>query len=586
MDPVEMTALEKFVRPILGKLRPLLEQSYGYWYGDDCGDKCLRIAYIPRGIESGDRKAIIWFFRNNVDGYYVWPTSLRLLVTCGTNDPNQFVLDSVYYEGISHRTAEEVLDIYITTRQQEIRKYPFPPGGATHGSPEARDKKEPQGSPKRPPMQVEPDGRRFQVDGQHVKYMDWEFNFRLRTVNGLQLMDVRFRGERIAYEVSMSDVAVLYSGDAPEGILIQYVDAGFSLGALHFPVVKGYDCPDNAVYFNNTFFDSVSGDAKTHEDALCLFEHNTALPVRRHHSMNFFPLQPDLEDPYYYRFSMAGTVLVLRGIATVWNYDYVFDYVFHPNGVIETKVSSTGYIQAFTTRDDSKYGFYIDRDFGITGNLHHHLFNFKIDFDIGGQRNLFETWDLKLDETQRNELIRGRNVAMKQRYMERNLRRTEREALIDYNFNEPKYYVMYNERTNNSNGYPRGYRIYSPNFSKKLFPDGWYFENGVSWARHQLVVTRYKDDEDTSATLWTQGDPYRPVRKFSNFYEDNQAIVNEDLVVWACIGLHHIPVAEDVPVTTTPGKQLSVILAPLNFFDEDPSMTSRDAVVHRYRDEN
>lgn len=42
--------------------------------------------------------------------------------------------------------------------------------------------------------------------------------------------------------------------------------------------------------------------------------------------------------------------------------------------------------------------------------------------------------------------------------------------------------------------------------------------------------------------------------------------------------MHHIPHAEDVPNTATPGKELTFALIPFNFFGEDPSMASRDAV--------
>ena len=60
----------------------------------------------------------------------------------------------------------------------------------------------------------------------------------------------------------------------------------------------------------------------------------------------------------------AGAVdyyLVMRTILTVWNYDYVFDYRFHVDGVIEVKVGLTGYIQseAYTSAQGDKYGFQV-----------------------------------------------------------------------------------------------------------------------------------------------------------------------------------------------------------------------------------
>ena len=53
---------------------------------------------------------------------------------------------------------------------------------------------------------------------------------------------------------------------------------------------------------------------------------------------------------------MPGNVLVLRTISTTFNYDYINDYLFYPNGVIQAHVSASGYVQAiFWTSHESPY---------------------------------------------------------------------------------------------------------------------------------------------------------------------------------------------------------------------------------------
>ena len=52
----------------------------------------------------------------------------------------------------------------------------------------------------------------------------------------------------------------------------------------------------------------------------------------------------------------------------------------------------------------------------------------------------------------------------------------------------------------------------------------------------------------------------------------------QDLVAWISMGSQHIPHTEDLPVTHTPGMDLSVFLLPYNYFPEDPSMASRDSI--------
>lgn len=44
------------------------------------------------------------------------------------------------------------------------------------------------------------------------------------------------------------------------------------------------------------------------------------------------------------------------------------------------------------------------------------------------------------------------------------------------------------------------------------------------------------------------------------------------------MGVQHIPHTEDLPITTTPGMEVSFYLLPYNYFDEDPAISSLNAV--------
>lgn len=52
----------------------------------------------------------------------------------------------------------------------------------------------------------------------------------------------------------------------------------------------------------------------------------------------------------------------------------------------------------------------------------------------------------------------------------------------------------------------------------------------------------------------------------------------QDLVAWVTTGFLHIPHAEDIPNTVTVGNGGGVLLRPHNYFNEDPSIHSADAV--------
>ncbi len=49
-------------------------------------------------------------------------------------------------------------------------------------------------------------------------------------------------------------------------------------------------------------------------------------------------------------------------------------------------------------------------------------------------------------------------------------------------------------------------------------------------------------------------------------------------MAWVTLGTFHIPHSEDVPIVTSPGVQLHFFLLPFNYFDQDPSLASRDNI--------
>ena len=83
-----------------------------------------------------------------------------------------------------------------------------------------------------------------------------------------------------------------------------------------------------------SFMGETVSDPVQLDRAWCMFENNNGHPLRRHLSYS------QGEGAFYS--GMLDSVLVLRSILTIVNYDYVLDYIFHQNGVIETRVMSTG----------------------------------------------------------------------------------------------------------------------------------------------------------------------------------------------------------------------------------------------------
>ncbi|WP_416359298.1 hypothetical protein, partial [Enterobacter hormaechei] len=53
---------------------------------------------------------------------------------------------------------------------------------------------------------------------------------------------------------------------------------------------------------------------------------------------------------------------------------------------------------------------------------------------------------------------------------------------------------------------------------------------------------------------------------------NNESLAQTDLVVWANLGTHHIPRAEDAPNTLTNVATSYLLLSPWNFNDHDVAM--------------
>lgn len=112
----------------------------------------------------------------------------------------------------------------------------------------------------------------------------------------------------------------------------------------------------------------------TFPNAICLFEYDQGYPIRRHYH------------------TTAGTTSVakniaftVRSISTVGNYDFLFEYNFFLDGGIEVSARASGYISAAYYAGNEDYGFKI-HDF-LSGSLHDHMFTFKADLDIAGEKN-------------------------------------------------------------------------------------------------------------------------------------------------------------------------------------------------------
>lgn len=522
------------------------------------GHNLVTLITAPPGLQSGDRATWFGLYYNiSGSGIFLHPVGLELLVDHKALDPARWKVRKVFFQGRYYENLAQLEDQFESGRVNVV----LIPHNGTGGAWSL----ESQGNPGPvPPLQYLPQGPRFSVQGSQVASSLWTFSFSLGAFSGPRLFDIRFRGERLAYEISLQEVLTVYGGNTPAAMLTRYLDGSFGMGKYSSPLTRGVDCPYLATYVDWHFL-LESQTPRTIRDAFCVFEQNQGLPLRRHHS-DFYS---------HYFGGLVDTVLVIRCVSTLLNYDYVWDMIFHPNGAIEVKLHATGYISsAFLYGAAGRYGNQVGEH--TLGTVHTHSAHFKVDLDVGGLENWVWAEDMAFVPTSVpwSPEHQAQRLQVTRKQLE-----TEEQAAFPLGTATPRYLYLASNHSNKW-GHPRGYRIQVLSFAGEPLPQNSSMERAVSWARYQLAVTQRKEEEPSSTSIFNQNDPWTPTVDFTDFI-NNETIAGEDLVAWVTTGFLHIPHAEDIPNTVTAGNSVGFWLRPYNFFEQDPSFESADSIYFR-----
>lgn len=453
-----VAALHAGLRPNVDKI---LEESYGGKLGS-CAEKCLEFQLTTplSPVSSGEPMARkMWFWLTPVVEFWsLHPLDFLVLMDLTGSNAEHYYIDKIYYGNQMFNKVNDLTRAYESGSVTKT-KIPFPPmDKESYSSMNRRGTLFPE-EPLLPPIAFEPSGKRYSISGRHINYMGWDFDVRMSTISGPQIFDIRYNNERIVYELSLQEIAVFYSADSPAQRFADYVDSVALIGLRARSLISGADCPTHSTYLSTNHVLEVSDEPLYVDRAFCVFEHNTGKPLRRH-------LNSQGSTGKFYE-GMMDSVLTVRTIATVVNYDYIFDFIFHQNGAIEVQVISTGYIlTSFRFPSEDQYGFRL-RDH-ITGNIHHHMFHYKIDMDIHGTKNRFETIEILPVNVDNTQWSANNDARYSQTRMVRHQVKSETEAALKYNFEKPYYLTFYNNSAISPSGVPRAYRLLPRGMSKQV----------------------------------------------------------------------------------------------------------------------
>ncbi len=422
--------------------------------------------------------------------------------------------------------------------------------------------------PKRPALkplvQAQPEGPSFAVEGHWISWDNWRFHYGIHPREGLVLHQVSYRDQRlknerrsVAYRLSVSEMAVPY-GDPDQGWSFRCaLDEGdFGLGYCS-PHRLGVDVPTYA-----TLLDAVlplsNGVPLSMPAAVAVYEQFPGLLWKHHTPIEY---GVGIED------SRAARQLVISQIVTLGNYDYIFRWIFHQDGVIEQQTLMTGIVLAKAVQAEtvvelkSEHATLVDAR--VAAVHHQHFFNFRLDLDVDGPIN--NAWEINAEPITDPAANPGGNAFVaKVSPLE-----SESQARRMVHIPSSRHWRM-------TRMPPR--------------PTGWGILRDSSWRR---TATRFpwrvpgssvrRRASFLDAHLWCT--PYSETERYAGGRFVNQSngddglavwtaqdrpLKDTDLVWWYTLGVTHLPRPEEWPVMTT--HVAGFKLKPWGFFDRNPAL--------------
>ncbi|XAR57236.1 Primary-amine oxidase [Bertholletia excelsa] len=426
------------------------------------------------------------------------------------------------------------------------------------------------GSRQRPPYPpklkpiavVQPKGPSFTINGNTVRWANWEFHlaFDMRAGPMISLASIydldKAESRRVLYRAFISELFVPYMDLTEEWYYRTFMDAGeYGFGHCAVPLQPLRDCPENAVFMDG-YFTGQDGTPGKISNVFCLFERHAGDITWRHTEV-LIPGQVIIE-------VRPEVSLVVRMISAAGNYDYIVDWEFKQSGAIKAKIGLTGLLEArgsnYTHTDqieEQVYGTLLAQN--TLGVHHDHFLLYHLDLDVDGDANSFVKSTLK---TTRVSPIRSPRRSYWKVVSE--TAKTESDARLQLGLN-PAELVVVNPNKKTKVGNPVGYRLIPEALVTSILSDNDYAEIRGAFSKYNLWITPYNKSEKWAGGLYA--DQSRGEDSLAVWSLRSREIENKDIVMWYTVGFHHVPYQEDFPIMPTISGGFE--LRPTNFFEHN-----------------
>ena len=420
-------------------------------------------------------------------------------------------------------------------------------------------------TPPRPLQIAQPQGPSYEIHDGEVSWQKWHFRFAMHPREGLILYTVGYedRGKLrpIMYRAGLSEMVVPYADPGPAWFFRNAFDEGeYGIGHMSYPEEADTDAPANAHFFDAVFADERGAPFEIPR-AVALYERDGGL------------LWKHVDEKTEINQSRRARELVLAWIATVGNYEYGFNWIFHQDGTLEMDVLLTGVMEPKAlpaAGQHDAYGHLVTPD--IEAVHHQHFFNFRLDLDVDGPA------DNGVVEMNTVALPPGKDNPYDNAFIAKELvLRTEQEAERNLNLETARVWKVINRSVKNAVGAPVGYTLVPGDNAIPYAGPNSSMRKRAGFLNAQLWVTPYDANE-----LYAAGDYITQSAGgdgLVRWVKANRSIDGKDVVLWYTLGVTHLPRPEDWPVM--PVIHTGFKLVPTGFFDRNPALDMPSMTVKR-----
>ena len=407
---------------------------------------------------------------------------------------------------------------------------------------------------------TQPAGPSFTINGQEIRWQKWRFRYTLHPREGLILHTVGYEdGDRvrpILYRAALSEMVVPYGDSDQNWRWRAAFDVGeYNVGRLASSIEENTDAPENATLLDATFADD-DGKPQTLPRAVGIYERDGGV-LWKHYDM--YSRRNE---------SRRARQLVIFFIATIGNYDYGINWIFHQDGALEVDAALTGIMLPKGVKETSAQGH--NRAFrsghlvaaNVVAPHHQHFFNFRLDLDVDGPVNSVHEMNTKAGASGPG------NPALNAMVMEESTLASEKQAARRMDMQTARHWLVVNPNARNAIGHHPSYILVpGPNALPYVAPNS-PVRQRAGFINNHFWATRYKVDE------WHAAGPY-PNQSPSGaglprWVADDESLVNQDVVVWYTLGITHIPRPEEWPIM--PAAHVGFRLIPGGFFARNPAL--------------